>query len=527
MEALERVKAFFGKLSVKARVLLGVGVTAAIVFAVIAAIALNNLPYVTLFTGLTSAEITSISSYLEENGVTDYKVETNDTILVRRDQEAQLKAKLLMAGYPKSGFTYSTYTGMAGVLATESDRRTAYLFDLQDRMAAVIRCLDGVKDAHVTIALGEDRRYVLDSSNVISASASVMVEMQTGAKLTDEQAAAIRNLIAKSVQGLEIDEVSIADSNGNTYYGGDSASSSDASELKLYLEEQMNNRTRDAILRVLGPFFGEENVRIAVNSTVDVSRRVGENTTYTSPAGATEGQGVIGSQVYDREVVRDGGNAQGGVAGTTTNADIPTYVQNNVQVDGTESYIRDSGDNKYNYDTSKEQVERLAGTLTDMTISISINSSAAQGVNANSLYDHVGRAAGITTAQQNEKISILVQPFYNSTGTPDPDTGFKLPGWALYAAISGGVLFVLLLLILMLLGKRRKKKQRALLAAAQGVPVPMAMGDMQEAHADIMNVRTERSMELRKDIREFAETNPEIAAQLLKSWLRGGEEGNG
>ncbi|MFQ7450380.1 MAG: hypothetical protein ACLRNQ_01895 [Flavonifractor plautii] len=40
--------------------------------------------------------------------------------------------------------------------------------------------------------------------------------------------------------------------------------------------------------------------------------------------------------------------------------------------------------------------------------------------------------------------------------------------------------------------------------------------------ADIMNLQTEKSMELRKDVRKFAEDNPEIAAQMVKSWSREG-----
>ena len=31
-------------------------------------------------------------------------------------------------------------------------------------------------------------------------------------------------------------------------------------------------------------------------------------------------------------------------------------------------------------------------------------------------------------------------------------------------------------------------------------------------------------MELRKNVRQFAQNNPEIAAQMIKTWLRGGEE---
>ena len=42
--------------------------------------------------------------------------------------------------------------------------------------------------------------------------------------------------------------------------------------------------------------------------------------------------------------------------------------------------------------------------------------------------------------------------------------------------------------------------------------------------ADVMDLEMERSMELRKDIRQFAQDNPEIAAQMIKGWLRGGDE---
>ena len=45
--------------------------------------------------------------------------------------------------------------------------------------------------------------------------------------------------------------------------------------------------------------------------------------------------------------------------------------------------------------------------------------------------------------------------------------------------------------------------------------------------ADIMDVHTEKSMELRRSVRELAENNPEIAAQAIKALLRGDEDGNG
>ena len=44
--------------------------------------------------------------------------------------------------------------------------------------------------------------------------------------------------------------------------------------------------------------------------------------------------------------------------------------------------------------------------------------------------------------------------------------------------------------------------------------------------ADIMDINAEKSMELRKTVRQFAQNNPEIAAQLVKAWLKG-DENNG
>jgi len=68
--------------------------------------------------------------------------------------------------------------------------------------------------------------------------------------------------------------------------------------------------------------------------------------------------------------------------------------------------------------------------------------------------------------------------------------------------------------------KRRKELEAAGLAAvAQTETAPLTP----QEGADIMNLQTEKSMELRKDVRKFAEDNPEIAAQMVKSWLREGD----
>lgn len=528
----ETAKGFFSKMSKKTKVALGIAVCVAVLAAVGVAIFLNNRPYTALFTGLSSSEMSSIVSYLNDNGVTDYRVQGNDTILVPQSQEPQLKANLLMQGYPTSGFAYETYRAGVGSMSTESDRQMAYLQDLQDRMAGVIRCMDGVKEAVVTIAPGEDHSYVLDSGNVIDASASVMVTMSGGATLSDQQATAIRNLVAHAVQGLEIDNIAISDSRGNDYSSDDSSgSSAGSSELKLKLEAEINNKVRSQILSVLTPLYGADNVKVAVDSTVDVSHTVGETTSYTEPSwaadGSTKGEGIIGSKVYDQEVTRGDGTTTGGVVGNQTNSDINTYVENGTQVDGNETYIKNQGTTNYNVDTDKQQVERTAGTVSDLMVSVTINSTTAGTVNTSQLLDHVARAAGIGVDVEKDKISILAAPFYTQQdSTVLPGTGIQLPSWAIYAA-AGGVVLLLLLLILIAVLRRinRKKKRLELEKMMRTMPMTAASAeDSLDSGADIMNIKTEKSIQLRQEIRKFAEDNPEITAQMLKSWLRGGEE---
>lgn len=527
----EKVKGFFLKMNKKVRLLLCGSAIAILIISIIAALVLGNKPYTVLFTGLSNEEARAIVAYLDENGITQYRMEGSDTITVPTQMESKLKATLLMQGYPKSGFAYETYRSAVGTMSTESDRNIAYLQDLQDRMAAVIRCLDGVKDAVVTIVPEEDRRYILDSSSMTTASASVMVTMSGGSALTNQQADAIRNLIARSVKGLDISNIAISDSLGNTYSGSSSSgvgNTLDASRLKLQLEEDVNRSVKNQIMQVLTPLFGDKNIRVAVNSTVDVSHSVGEKTTYTEPTwaadGSTAGRGIIGTQVYDREIVRDKNSAAGGVAGTTTNSDISTYMQNNAQVNGSEPYIRDSGTTNYNVNTQKDQIERWAGVVSDLMVSVTLNSDTVKGVNRDELVAHIARASGILPTVQTDKISIYMGPFYTETSILPNANDLPFPPWVLYAAAAGLALLLVLLFVIFLLRKKKKKQLSQELSALLDETSPVVHAE--PPGLDIMNIKTEKSMELRKTIRQFAEENPEIAAFMLKTWLRGEDQQN-
>ena len=526
---LDKVKGFYTGEQKAKHIKLTALAAAVVVFAVVVAAVLSlSRPYATLVTGLTTDEVSAIAGKLQEYGASDYRIE-GDTIVVPEKEVSTLQGRLAVDGYPKSGFMHDTYFGNVGLMSSESDRETLKLYDLQDTMSAVIRTFAGVQNATVTITPGSDERYVLDNDRATPASAAIQVTMADGGSLPEEYVEAIGNYVAHSFKGLSFENVVITDSTGGTYFpGANTENGASASELKLRLEQQVNNRVRSEVLQALSPVYGGENVVVSVNSTVDVSRSVTESTTYASPEGAPDDRGLLNTRVYDQSLTRGGETGQGGVVGTTANADIPTYMEEANAVNGSETNIQNSGSEDFSLNTTTEQREKNSGVVTDVMIAVTINQNVAGNVGTAQLIGHIARAAGITVEQQADKISVLVAPFSTVAAPNDSilPSGITLPKPAIY--IGAGVLgLVVLLVILMLIARRKRRKAQELLeeeerqAAELEAAAAMTIEPVGPAET-VLDIQNEKNMELKQDLRRFTEQNPEIAAQMIRTWLRGG-----
>lgn len=549
----EKLNAFWKKTKEGTRkVSIKVYIIAAVVLVVTAAAIayfLNSRPYATLVTDISPTEASTVLNLLGEWGMTDYKVENNDTILVPESQVEALKVRLLMENVSMTGHYYSTYFDNISSISTEAERNNAMLIDTAEHLRATIRNMENVREAEVIINPGEDQSYILAQNRKINASASVQVTMKPGTKLTTTQASAIQNLVKNAIAGLEIDNISLMDTIGNSYSGGELGADTDATALKLQLEEETSNRIRTQVVSALKNMYGEENFDVAVNCVVEVGNVTEDQTLYWLPEyaenGETGGRGIIGSRLWQWSYVRNGEETVGGPVGTQTNSvlpdtDFPEYVENIPPLDGTEDEASASGQTDYQTNTSQKHIIRTAGYLTDCSIAVTINSDVAGDVDVETIRQHTARAAGIVgpideeTGQEYlaDKISVLAQPFYRVPIVPPEPVlifGFLEP-WILVAAGAGLLLFIIILTTIILLVRRRRKRKLAeeeaenegsdidaLLAAA-------GLNQAAPAGADVMTMQSERSMELRKDIRQFASDNPEIAAQMIRSWLRGGEE---
>lgn len=517
---LDRIKGFLDKYSKKTKIAVGVGVIALIAAAIAIALVLNHKDYTVLFSGLTDEEAQKIVGKLQESSV-EYQYKGDGVIMVTEDVADQTRANLAYEGYPQSGFSYGVFTEHATGLTTDTEKQMYKLYDLQDRIGATIRLFDGVKDAKVTIALPEESKYALsDAEENTTGSASVTVIMESGGSPTEKQVAGMQRLVARSVPSLAIENVSVIDGSGIEVSAGtdESATSGDAGEeIAQLIEKQISKK----VVNVLEPFYGVSNIRVSARGKVNMERVVRETTTYNTPEkkDADDKTGIISKEETSKESSGSGTGA-GGVAGTETNADVTQY--NTETNGGAGNYNSEAVARDYLVNQIKEQGEIDPGVLEDLTVSVAINSDTLKDLSQNEIRDLIGNATGIAANDRAEKITIANAPFYSEKEKAKETVGLvEMITSNLPVIIVAAVIALIVILAIIIILKKRKKhlgEEEEFLGEALGTEAL----EIDRMKPEILNLKNEKSRELRENVREFADQNPEISAQMIKSWLNGG-----
>ena len=546
-EKLGQFKEFFAKLGRKTKILIGAGLIVLIAAAVILALVLNRKEYEVLYSEVNTDEAQQIIGLLQESAV-DYRYDGQGTIYVPAENVDQVKVSLASQGYPKSGFTYDIFRNNATMMTTDSDKQTYKIYDLQDRIGATISLFDNVKDAKVTIALGEQQKYALDDSDKEEASASVVMVMQDNGSPTEEQAIAVQNLVSKAIPGMSIDNVAIFDGNGldvsvNEESEGSGISTQETEEIARIAENQISQK----VLNVLSPLFGNGNVRVSTKARVNMETLVRETIDYSTPEKRDEDdkQGLLSKESGAWETNNADGTVNG-VAGTETNGDIPGYNTNGGGDDT--KYASRPYYKEYLFNQIKEQGQVPAGAIEDLSVAVTLNTDDLGDIDEDDLKSVIGNAAGIQLVDQDEKVAILAAPFFEPEGDETQTTaagGFfaRSSSWLILGVVLLLFLVATGIVLAVVLNNKNKKKRAAQQAAAEQARMLAMMGEQEgaenmegivgegiidneeeEENAQVLDAETEKGMELRQQIREFAEQSPEIAAQMLRNWLSGGEQ---
>lgn len=526
------IRAYFGKMSGRKRLMLA-GI-AALVFigAIVLTKYLDAASYTVLYRGLDSSESVEVVNMLESAGV-DYKLESDGTIMVSRDDEASVRMQLAASGFPNSTLSYDIFTSQSDLMTTDYEKRQYLIFQLQDRLQDALKTLSGVKNAIVTLNVATDDSYVLKSDKTES-SAAVVLDLYSYAQLTAGQIRGVEELVAKSVPGLEADNVIIVDSEGTILNDATSSTNAGLADSQLDLVNQINALYEDKIMRFLEPVFGSDGLSVAVSTQIDFQQKSSEQTVYTPVIGDS---GIISKQDMDKQGTDGSSSTASGVAGTESNVGTATYEESatvapdaTAAADATASAeataTTDTGSysevstTEYLVNKLVENVLDNGGQIKDMTVSILINIDTLTSEAIEQYKEMVAFSVGIDP----EKVYIsyaeflpqpeVTIPAYEQTEQAE---GFTLTKEMLIygGAGLGGLLLIIILLAVLMGGRKRRR------AAAAPEPEQEPVKEPEKAPLpDEIVLNETREQGLKRQVKDFASTNPEIVAQLLRAWMK-------
>lgn len=508
---------FWGKLSSKTKKLAVGGMTAIVVAAVILTIILNNKEYVALFSGLDEKETAEVMKQLQESNV-DYKYESDGTILISEEQESSLRMKLAQSGHPRTGTNYDVFTQNIDFMTTDYEKRQYEIFQLQERLQDSIETIAGVKESIVTINVPDKKNFAWESGKDES-SASVKINLENGYSLSQTQTNGIMQLVVKSVEGLKEENVAIVDTDGNSLIVSDELQQTNTIKLKLEVEKEFEKETVSEVTEFLAKIYGSDNIKVSAKCTINFDKKISEMLQYL-PDEETK-LGVPGETQNEREITGPG-ETVGGIAGTETNAEVPTYP--GVVIEGDNIYFRDSNSINYLVSQLKEQIEHNPGKIEELTVAAVINKASMRDEELQEVKELIAFASGVKT----ENVALHNMIFYDPDAPALPvdssnvqETGIQLRDILIYGGIALAVIAILIFIISMILRKRRKKKaEQASANAEAAITEDFTWADIQ----DEIKVQETQEQVIKKQLKEFTASNPEIAAQLIRTWLKGEDE---
>ena len=528
-------KSKWGSLAKNLRIFIITAIAVVAVGAIVLTIILNQKSYTAIYTGLDSEECSQIASAINDLGVIDVKIGTDGSISVPSDQSDNIRMQLSIQGYPKSTFNFDVWNNGIGIWSTDTEKKVLQIQQLQTHLMKAINTIGAVKNSYVIITMPENNNYVI-STNDEEPRVSVKLDLRNGATLSAEQVEGIYALVLNSLPGLEREYISIVDTDGKLLDGKNSTVEEDVLyQSRLNFQEQMQNLLKSQLDETLRKLYKDYTINVNVKLNYDNSKS--EYTIYT-PSIAEDGTSGGMIQSSTKNEGWGGIGSLSGVVGTTSNSDIsPNYPT-----------IEGDGDNEYYYqnsitvnrlvNTEIRQLEKNGYSVDRITAAITVDQINMLEADKEQLREVIAFAIGTDIAN----VTVANYPFVINGGNSSSSGNNIIRGgnvdWTVYIIILLGLVVLALLIVAILTGNAKKKKRArakakaaAAQAAAQAAQESAALSfEPQTQPAEEFNIQhlddyddASKSAVLKKEIKEFSHTNPDVVAQLIRSMMKNGE----
>ena len=468
--------------------------------------------YQALFTQISDGDSGLMIQKLKELKV-PYRVEGGG-ILVPSERVYELRLQLAAQGLPQGGGVGYEIFDKTNFGTSDFVQKLNYRRALQGELSRTIQSLSEIESCRVHLAVPEKNIFMDKESKP---SASVMVKLKPGRSLSQNQVQGVVHLISSSVEGLTPQDVTVIDHRGGMLTRSIQEENNQLSNNQLELQRNYEKEIESRVVNILEPITGKEKVKARASATLDFTR-----TEKTEEKYDPNGQ-VVRSEQKNQEKSVSG--QTGGVPGTSSNLPNKKPPLATSSAGNTQKLSEVT-----NYEISKVISRVISPSQELKRISVAVvvdgNYVAGQGSKTKKYTprteeemkyyeDLVKKAVGFSV-ERGDEVKVVNMPF--DTGTLEDLPEPKRDYWPMLfsAARYAGPLVGFILIFLFIL----KPLTREFLSSSGGrsktpdLALPQTVAEIEKR----LDSPQRKAITLEDDVRVWAKTNPDQAANLIKGW---------
>ncbi|MFK8003644.1 MAG: flagellar basal-body MS-ring/collar protein FliF [Polyangiales bacterium] len=481
----------------------------------------GDTSYETLYSSLSADDSSRIIERLGRMGV-PFEAEEG-AILVPGNQVHDARMTLASEGLPSGGGQGFELFDEQRFGESEFTEQIQYHRALEGELSRTIGHLAGVERARVHLVLPERSLFVERDGN---ASASIVLHLAPGWRVSDAQSAGIIHLVASSVRGLDPDSVTLVDGEGRPVGDGGEDELSDSIAYRQRVERDRERSLQNLLDSTLGAGIA----RVEVSADVNFRREERTEERYLPEESA--------ARSFQIEEERDAATSQAaeGIPGAASN--LPGGAPN--EAGSSTAGLRRRSETR-NFEVSKtvRHAVEPVGQLVRQSIAVVVDGTWEGETFTPRSEEEIARiteiaesAAGIN-AERGDSLTVTCVPFSRTdTGPADPlalirpyEPYFPYLGWLL------GLLCVPVAIFFARRWARERKKakeEEAKLEEAKSDPDSLQLLDPKEitpggVREMLLGSGDESEALLATEVQsiaaELAAEDPLRAARIIRSWL--------
>lgn len=509
---LAQLRALPGRLAAlpaAVRTLVIATVAALVVIGAVAALVARPAPYEVVFANLAPDELTDAQAALRETGV-PFRVEGGGrTLAAPADKVYDARMMLAARGIPRAAGVGFELFDKADLGVSEFTQNVNLRRALEGELARTISGLDVIQSARVHITMSKRGLF---RDEVEQASASVVVKLYNGRRLSPDQIRGIRHLVSAAVPSLVTERVTLVDQSGTSLSSDD-----EPAEMVRDTKTRMERDLEARLMGVLELAVAQGKVEARVTADMDASEVETTEQLYDADNPALRSERL-------RATSHQGETSSGLVGAAANQAGAQPPPQNTGESGKESDELRN-----YELSTTVKKTSRRIPQLTRLSVAVVVQVPDEKTADVARLTELAKKAVGFNETR-GDQMEVLIRQGVETPGAEGADAApATIAGvpkdWAYAAAgLAGLLVFVV---IALLAGRRRRRVEQAadeikLLSGGKNVAeVERALAGLEEAVdvGDDKDVSAEKALVDRA--KNLALTDPARAAHLLHAWVEG------